>query len=377
MIVGVPKEIKDDEYRVSLVPAGVERLTCTGHRVLVEESAGCGSSISDSDYTSAGAEVVKSAEAVYDAADMIVKVKDPIPPEYSLIRSGQVVFTYFHFAASLELTEAMVRSGAVCVAYETVRLPDGSLPLLTPMSEVAGRMAAQEGAKYLEKPTEGRGVLLAGVPGVSPAKVVILGGGVVGSNAARIAAGMGANVTIMDINLDRLRYLNEVMPANVTTLHSDSYTVRREIADAELVIGAVLRCGGKAPVVVTRDMLKLMKPRAVMVDVAVDQGGCFETTRPTTHGNPTYTIDGVLHYCVANMPGAVPVTSTHALTNATFPYVLCIANTGYEEAARTSPAIKAGLNIASGQVTLSEIADQYDLPYTPADDLLRLQAAAN
>lgn len=370
MIVGTPKEIKADEYRVALVPAGVERLTKAGHNVLIERSAGLGTGIPDDEYEGAGAEIVESPEEIYERADLIVKVKEPLPQEYSLIRPGQIVFTYFHFAASEELTRAMMESGAVCVAYETIQTPDGLLPLLTPMSEVAGRMAIQEGAKYLERPMEGRGILLAGVPGVPPARVVILGGGVVGANAAKIAAGIGANVTILDINLDRLRYLDDVMPKNVTTLYSNAYTIRDSLREADLLIGAVLVRGARAPVLVTRDMLKLMKPGAVIVDVAVDQGGCIETIRPTTHHDPVYIVDGIVHYGVANMPGAVAGTSTYALTNETLPYVLRIAERGYPEAMIADDTLKAGLNIVSGKVVLKEIADQYGLPHTQVEEIL-------
>lgn len=361
MIVGVPKEIKDNEYRVAHTPAGAHQLCKAGHTVLIEKSAGIGSGITDEAYCESGAEIENSAEAIYERSELIVKVKEPLERERPRIRPGQIVFTYFHFAASRELTEAMIASGAACIAYETVKLPDGSLPLLTPMSEVAGRMAVQEGAKYLERPMEGRGILLSGVAGVLPANVVILGGGIVGANAARIAAGIGANVTVMDINLDRLRYLEDVMPANVTTLHSNPHTIREKLAEADLVIGAVLLVGAKAPVLVTREMLKLMKRGAVIVDVAVDQGGCFETTRPTTHRKPTYVVDGVVHYCVSNMPGAVAGTSTHALTNATFPYVQQLADKGLERAVTENRALWSGLNIAFGKLFVREIAEQFEL----------------
>jgi len=371
MIVGTPREIKDGEYRVALVPAGVEQLRKAGHEVLIERSAGTGTGISDEQCGEAGAEIVETAEEVYRRADMIVKVKEPLPQEYPLIRPGQIVFTYFHFAASEELTRAMIKSGAVCVAYETVELPDGSLPLLAPMSEVAGRMAVQQGAKHLERPMQGRGILLGGVPGVAPAHVVILGGGVVGSNAARVAAGMGADVTVLDINLERLRYLDDVMSRNVTTLYSNVYTIREKLKEADLLIGAVLVRGARAPVLVTRDMLKLMKPGAVIVDVAVDQGGCVETIHPTTHSDPTYVVEGVVHYAVANMPGAVPVTSTYALTNETLPYVLQLANDGYPRAVLSNPALEAGLSIVEGRVVMGAIAEQYGLPRTPVEEVLR------
>ncbi|MBP6965058.1 MAG: alanine dehydrogenase [Armatimonadetes bacterium] len=370
MIVGTPREIKDNEYRVGLVPAGVELLAKAGHTVLIERSAGVGTGISDEEYRHAGAEIVGGAEEVYSRSDMIVKVKEPLPPEYPLIRRGQMVFTFFHFAASEQLTRAMIEAGGICVAYETIQLADGSLPLLTPMSEVAGRMAVQEGAEYLERPMRGRGILLAGVPGVSPANVLILGGGVVGANAAKIAAGMGANVTIMDVNLERLRYLDDVMPKNVTTLFSDSYSICDRIREADLLIGAVLLKGARAPVLVTQEMLKLMKPGAVIVDVAVDQGGCIETIRPTTHSEPTYIVEGVVHYAVANMPGAVPVTSTYALTNETLPYVLRLANEGFPGAFRADPALREGLNVVGGKVILRELTDQFGLPATCAEEVL-------
>ncbi len=370
MIVGIPKEIKEREYRVSVVPAIVASLVKEGHRVIVETGAGRGSGIENDDYKHAGAEIVCSAEEVFGEADMIVKVKEPLPPEYSLIREGQVVFTYFHFAASEELTRAMVAAKSICIAYETIEENDGSLPLLIPMSEVAGRMAIQEGAKYLERPMEGRGILLGGVPGVDPGNVAILGGGVSGASAARVAAGLGAQVVVLDINLDRLRYLSDVMPANVTTLMSNSYNVRAALRNADLVVGAVLRPGAKTPVLVTRDMLKLMKPRAVVVDVAVDQGGCFETTRPTTHSKPVYMEEGIVHYCVTNMPGAVAGTSTYALTNATGTYVLQLANKGWQQALRESAPLRRGLNVAYGKVTLESIAEQFGYEFTEASSVI-------
>jgi alanine dehydrogenase len=371
MIVGVPKEIKESEYRVAVVPGGIEQLVHDGHTVLVEASAGAGTGISDSSYRESGAQVAGSAAEVYSGADMIVKVKEPLPPEYGLIREGQIVFTYFHFAANEGLTHAMIESGAVCMAYETIQLADLSLPLLIPMSEVAGRMAVQEGAKYLERPMEGRGILLAGVPGVPPANIVILGAGIVGMNAAKIASGIGANVTVMDINLERLRYLDDVMPKNVTTHYSNSYNIREQLGLADLLVGAVLVRGAKTPILVTRDMLKLMKPGAVVVDVAVDQGGCIETIHPTTHSHPTYIVDGILHYGVANMPGAVAGTSTFALTNATLPYARKLAALGFPDALKKDSVLKSGLNIAKGRVALKEIADQYELPCVPADNLLQ------
>jgi len=370
MIVGVPKEIKPSEYRVAIVPAIVEQLVDSGNEVIVETDAGRGSGVSDEDYVEAGARIVPNAADVWANADMVVKVKEPLPAEYPMIRSGQVIFTYFHFAASRELTDAMVESGAVCIAYETIEESDGSLPLLIPMSEVAGRMAIQEGAKYLERPMEGRGILLGGVPGVAPASVVVIGGGVAGSNAAKTAAGLGANVTVLDINLDRLRYLDDVMPSNVTTLMSNSYNIRAAIKDADLVVGAVLRHGARTPVLVTREMLRLMKPRAVIVDVAVDQGGTFETTKPTTHTDPIYIEEGVVHYCVANMPGAVAGTSTYALTNATGRYINQLASLGWKQAVRENPAILKGLNIAFGKIYLSEIAGLFGYETASYQDIL-------
>lgn len=362
MIIGVPKEIKSNENRVALTPAGALELTKRGHEVYVQATAGIGSGFSDEDYTKAGAKLLPTIEEVYQIAEMIIKVKEPIESEYQLIKKDQLLFTYFHFASYEPLTQAMIASGAVCLAYETVELPDGSLPLLIPMSEVAGRMAVQEGAKYLEKPVKGRGVLLGGVPGVPPGKVMVLGGGIVGTQAAKMAAGLGAQVTILDINLPRLRYLSEVMPANVTTLFSNEYNVRQLITDHDLIIGAVLIPGTKAPKLITRDMLRTMRPGTVMVDVAVDQGGCFETTTPTTHDNPTYIIDDVVHYCVANMPGAVPATSTLALTNATLPYAIQLANQGWEKACANNAALHQGLNIVKGQVVYAGVAEAFNLP---------------
>lgn len=370
MIVGVPKEIKEDEYRVALVPAGAEALVEAGHRVLVEAGAGLGTGIEDAEYRNAGAEVVSRAEEIFAQAALIVKVKEPLPSEYPLLQPGQILFTYFHFAASEELTRAMIASKTICLAYETLQLSDGTLPLLTPMSEVAGRMAIQEGAKYLERPMEGRGILLAGVPGVPPANVLILGGGVVGLNAAKIAAGFGANVFVLDINLERLRYLDDVMPPNVTTVFSNRTNIRHLLPDADLVIGGVLKRGAKAPILVTREMLATMKRGAVVVDVAVDQGGCLETTRPTTHSHPTYIEEGVVHYCVTNMPGAVAGTSTYALTNETLPYVRLLADLGWQEASRQHEPLRKGLNIVDGKVCFPDIAEQYGLPYTPVEDLL-------
>jgi len=370
MIVGVPREIKPDEYRVAMVPAGVEVLTESGHTVLMETGAGLGTGIADEEYTAAGARTVPSAARIYEQSEMIVKVKEPLPEEYKLIRPGQVVFTYFHFAASEELTRAMVASGAVCIAYETIQLPDGTLPLLTPMSEVAGRMAVQEGAKYLERPMEGRGILLSGVPGVPPAKVVIIGGGVVGTNAAKVAAGFGADVTVLDVNVERLRYLDDIMPHNVNTLFSNRLNIRQALRDADLVIGSVLRRGARAPVLVTREMLRSMRKGSVIVDVAVDQGGCIETSRPTTHGHPTFIEEGVVHYCVANMPGAVAGTSTYALTNETLQYVRRLAHDGWKKAATEHTPLRLGLNIVEGKTVFPDIAEQFGLPLTPVEEVL-------
>lgn len=370
MIIGVPREIKPNENRVGVVPSGVELLVKNGHTVLVETNAGSGSGFQDDDYVRAGARIVGAPTDVYGEAEMIVKVKEPIQPEYPLIRPGQVLFTYFHFAASRELTEAIIRSGAVAIAYETVQRADRSLPLLIPMSEVAGRMAPQEGAKYLEKTMGGRGVLLGGIPGTRPADVVILGGGIVGTNAAKIAAGFGARVTIFDRDLYRLRYLDDVMARNVQTMMSTPHAVREAVRNADLVIGAVLIPGAKAPYLVTRDMLPTMREGSVIVDVSVDQGGCIETTRPTTHADPTYVIDGVVHYCVANMPGAVPFTSTIGLTNATLPYMLQLADLGYREALRQNAELRPGLNIMDGEVTYEGVAEAFGLEYTPTDSVL-------
>ncbi|MDI6760982.1 MAG: alanine dehydrogenase [Candidatus Brocadiaceae bacterium] len=363
MIVGIPKEIKIDEYRVALVPVGAEELVKHGHRVLVEEGAGSGSGIADEEYVKAGAELVEGMEAVYKRADMVVKVKEPLLEEYSHLRENQIIFTFFHFAASKTLTEVLISSRAVALAYETIRDERGGHPLLTPMSEVAGRMSIQEGAKYLEKPMEGRGILLGGVPGVTPAEVVVIGGGVVGTNAAKVAAGLGARVTIMDINLDRLRYLDDIMPENVITLMSNIQNIREKVREADLLIGAVLIEGAKTPVLITRKMISTMKPGAVVVDVSIDQGGCVETSRPTTHSNPIYKVDEVIHYCVTNMPGAVGRTSTYALTNASLPCVLEVADKGYEGAARENPAISNGLNIVRGKVTNKAVAEVFGLKY--------------
>jgi alanine dehydrogenase len=364
MIVGVPKEIKRDEYRVSLLPVGVEELTRAGHRVLVESGAGLGSGISDQEYVKSGAEMVGTAKEVFQRSDMIIKVKEPQPVEVAMVRRGQIMFTYFHLAADKALTESLAASGVIAVAYETLSDEHGRLPLLTPMSEVAGRMSIQEGAKYLERPQMGRGILLAGVPGVEPANITILGGGVVGANAARIAAGFRANVSLLDINLDRLRYLDEIMPPNVTVLFSDRHTVREQLRLADLVIGAVLVPGAKAPCLIGREDLKLMKPGSVIIDVAVDQGGCVATTKPTTHSDPTYVIDDVLHYCVANMPGAVGRTSTFALCNATLPWAIQIANRGIQAAASTLPPVARAINVYEGEVTNLAVAETFGMKFS-------------
>lgn len=359
MIVGIPKEIKNNENRVSLTPAGARELVQRGHTVYVQHTAGINSGFSDEDYEKAGARILPAIEDVYAIAEMIIKVKEPIECEYSLVRKGQLVFTYFHFACDKELTEAMMRSGAVCLAYETVTDKQGRLPLLIPMSEVAGRMSTQEGARFLEKPQGGRGILLGGVPGVKPARVLVLGGGIVGTNAALMAAGLGADVTICDISLPRLRQLSEFMPKNVKTLFSSTHNIEQELPATDLVIGAVLIPGAKAPHLITRPMLKLMKKGTVLVDVAIDQGGCFETSHPTTHAEPTYEVDGIVHYCVANIPGAVPCTSTLALTNATLPYALKLADLGWEKACESDPGLKNGLNIVNGKVVFPAVAEAF------------------
>jgi len=370
MLIGVPKEIKTNENRIALVPAGAEALTQAGHTVFVEKGAGEGSGFTDEQYVAAGAQILDDVEEVWARAEMIMKVKEPIAVEYPRIRENQVLFTYFHFAADEALTRALIDSGAIANAYETVQLPSGELPLLTPMSEVAGRMAIQAGAKYLEKYYGGRGMLLGGVPGVAPANVVIIGGGVVGTNSAKMAAGFGARVTILDLSLDRLRYLSDVMPANVEMIYSNRHNLLERLETADLLVGAVLLPGAKAPKLVLREDLKLMKKGAVIVDVAVDQGGCVETIRPTTHENPIYEIDGVIHYGVANMPGGVPRTSTLALTNATFPYALRLANLGWQEACRRDRALALGLNVVNGKVTYPGVAEAFGLDYTPVDDVL-------
>lgn len=370
MVIGVPKEIKNNENRVALTPAGVTELRKHGHVVYVQVNAGEGSGFEDEEYIAAGAIMLPTIEDVYGIAEMIIKVKEPIAAEYDLIKEDQLLFTYFHFASSEELTQAMLAKGAVCLAYETVERPDRSLPLLVPMSEVAGRMAIQEGAKYLEKPLKGRGILLGGVPGVKPANVLILGGGIVGTQAAKMAAGLGAHVTIMDVSLARLRYLSDIMPPNVQTMMSNEYNIREMIKVCDLIVGAVLIPGAKAPHLITREMLKQMRPGTVLVDVAVDQGGCIETCHPTTHENPTYIIDDVVHYCVANMPGAVPYTSTLALTNATLPYALQLANKGWQQACRDNTDLKLGLNVVDGKVVYKGVADAFGLPLTPVSTIL-------
>ncbi len=368
MIVGVPREIKADEYRVGMLPVGVEELTRRGHQVLVEAGAGLGSGLPDHDYLRQGCEMVSSAEEIFARADMIVKVKEPQPSEWPLIRERQIVFTYFHFAADRDLTEAILNTKCTAVAYETLADDAGRLPLLTPMSEVAGRMSIQEGAKYLERPQMGRGILLGGVPGVAPANITILGGGVVGANAAKIAAGFNANVSILDINMDRLRYLADVMPPNVDVLFSDRHTVREQIALADLVVGAVLIPGAKAPRLIERDDLKTMKHGSVIIDVAIDQGGCIETSKPTSHAEPTYVVDGVVHYCVTNMPGAVGRTSTYALCNVTLPWVIQIAEHGIGTAAQQLPPVARAINMHAGETTNRAVAETFDLPFSERFD---------
>lgn len=363
MKIGIPKEIKNNENRVGMTPAGVSELVKHGHTVYVQATAGVGSGFSDGMYTEVGAQILPCIEDVYAKSDMIIKVKEPIAPEYALVREGQLVFTYFHFACSRELTEAMVKSGGVCLAYETVQLSDGSLPLLTPMSEVAGRMATINGAYYLQKTKGGKGKLICGVPGVKPAKVVVIGGGIVGQAAARVAAGMGADVVIADISLPLLHELDINMPANVSTVYSSHDTICKEIKDADIVVGAVLVPGDKAPKLITRDMLKLMEPGSVLVDVAIDQGGCFETSHPTTHSEPVYDVDGIIHYAVANIPGAVPNTSTTALTNATLKYAVALAGKGWRKACADDAALTKGLNIVHGKVVYKAVADVFDMPY--------------
>ena len=370
MKIGVPKEIKTNENRIALVPAGAEAMAAAGHQVLIERGAGEGSGFPDEVYAGVGATIVAEAAGVWSGADMIMKVKEPIDREWRHMKSGQTIFTYFHFAADEKLTRAHLASGATCIAYETVELPSRELPLLTPMSEVAGRMAVQEGAKYLEKLYGGRGVLLGGVPGVAPAKVVILGGGIVGINAAKMAAGLGASVTVLDISLERLRYLSDVMPANVQLIHSNRHNILEQIASADLVIGGVLIPGAKAPKLIRREDLRTMRPGSVIVDVAIDQGGCVETIKATTHENPTYVVDGVIHYGVANMPGGVPRTSTLALTNATLPYALQLANKGWKKAVTDNGALLKGVNVVAGQVTYPGVAEAFGMPYVGAETFL-------
>ena len=364
MKIGIPKEIKNNENRVGMTPAGVAELVRHGHEVFVQKTAGEGSGFADTDYVAAGATILPKIEDVYAIAEMIVKVKEPIEPEYPLVRKGQLLFTYFHFACDKALTEAMIKSGSVCLAYETVQTAEGALPLLIPMSEVAGRMATINGAYFLQKTKGGKGKLICGVPGVKPIKVLVLGGGIVGQAAARVAAGMGANVVIADISLPKLRELSVSMPPNVDTLYSSSHNIKKELPDTDLVIGSVLIPGDKAPHLITRDMLKLMEPGSVLVDVAIDQGGCFETSHPTTHSEPVYEVDGIIHYAVANIPGAVPNTSTTALTNATLKYALALADKGWQQACHDDEALRKGLNIVEGKVTYKAVADVFGLDYT-------------
>jgi alanine dehydrogenase len=370
MLIGVPKEIKNNENRVAVTPAGVAEFKKNGHTVYIQTQAGAGSGFSDEEYMNAGATILPNIEETYAIAEMICKVKEPISSEYQLIKENQLLFTYFHFASSEELTHAMIERKAICLAYETVEKTDRSLPLLVPMSEVAGRMAIQEGAKYLEKPMGGRGILLGGVAGVKPANVLVLGGGIVGTQAAKMAAGLGANVTIMDVSLPRLRYLEDVMPANVDTVMSNEYNIREAIKVSDLIVGAVLIPGAKAPHLITRAMLKDMRPGTVVVDVAVDQGGCIETCTPTTHENPTFEIDGIVHYCVANMPGAVPYTSTLALTNATLPYAIQLANKGWKKACQDNEELAKGLNIIEGKIVYQGVSDAWGLSFTNVKNIL-------
>ncbi|MDX2177746.1 MAG: alanine dehydrogenase [Candidatus Sumerlaeia bacterium] len=370
MLIGVPKEIKDQEFRVAVVPAGVQELVARGHKVLVQSGAGDGIGIDDSAYERVGAAIAPRAREVWERADLIVKVKEPLESEWPMIRRGQVLFTYFHFASSRELTEAMLSTGAVCIAYETVTDVHGTLPLLTPMSEIAGRLSVQQGAKYLEKINGGRGTLLGGVPGVKPARVMILGGGIVGTNAAKIAAGMGAQVTILDVNLDRLRYLDDIMPANCMTLYSNEFNIQDQLPMVDVVIGAVLRTGARAPRLMKRDYLRLLPRGAVLVDVAIDQGGCFETSRPTTHSHPIYEEEGIIHYCVTNMPGAVARSSTFALTNATLPYLLKIVGSGFPGCCRNDLHLRNGLNMAFGKVVYPAVAEDFALPLHAVEEVL-------
>ena len=367
MKIGIPKEIKNNENRVGATPAGVKELVAHGHELFVQHTAGDGSGFHDEEYVAAGAKILPTIEDVYATADMIIKVKEPIEPEYKLIRKGQLLFTYFHFACDRPLLDAMLESGATCIAYETVTDRDHRLPLLIPMSEVAGRMSIQEGARFLEKPQGGRGVLLGGVPGVKPAKVLVLGAGVVGRNAALMAAGLGADVTITDINLNILRHCAETMPSNVKTLYSSRHNIEQELPTTDLVIGSVLVPGAKTPRLITRDMVPMLRPGSVMVDVAIDQGGCFETSHPTTHSEPTFVVDGVVQYAVANIPGAVPYTSTMALTNATLPYAVRLADLGWKEACRRDSGLADGVNVVDGKITFKAVAEAFDLPYTPRE----------
>ena len=370
MIIGVPKEIKNNESRVALTPAGAHEFIRRGHKVLVETLAGDGSGFPDEDYLAVGAKIVATSAEVWAKAEMIMKVKEPIAEEYAKCREDQLIFTYFHFASSEPLTHAMIKSGSICLAYETVETADRALPLLIPMSEVAGRMAIQEGARYLQKPVKGRGVLLGGVPGVAPGKVLILGGGIVGVQAAKMAAGLGAHVTILDVNLQRLRRINDIMPHHVVTEFSSEYNIRKLVQTHDLIVGAVLIPGAKAPKLVTKDMLKTMRPGTVIVDVAVDQGGCVETCVPTTHENPAFIVDDVVHYCVANMPGAVPCTSTIALPNSTLPYALQLADKGWKKACAENEELKKGLNVVKGDVVYEGVAQAFDLPYTEVEEVL-------
>lgn len=370
MIVGILKEIKSGEHRVSMTPAGVEIMKQHGHMILVEKDAGRGSGIRDSSYEKAGSEIADTSEEIYERADMVTHVKEPLPSEYALIKEDQIVFTYLHLAASLALTKALIKSHSINIAYETIQKDDGSLPLLTPMSEVAGRMAVLQGAKYLERAFGGEGILLGGVPGIDPGTVLIIGGGVVGTNAAKVACGLGAKVYLLDPSLERLRYLSDIMPKNCFLMMSSPSTIRNLVKIADLVVGAALITGAKAPNLISRAMLQTMKKGAVLVDVAIDQGGCFETSKPTTHSNPIYNLDGVVHYCVSNMPGAFSKTSTLALTNATIPYALEIANKGWKKALRENPEIRLGANVVKGKVTYKAVAEAFDLDFVSIDSLL-------
>lgn len=370
MIIGIPKEIKNNENRVAITPPGVKAFCQAGHQVIIQKSAGLGSGIEDKEYNEAGAAIIETAKEVFEKAEMIMKVKEPLISEYDLLRAGQILFTYFHFASSLELTEAMMKRKVICITYETVQTDDGGLPLLAPMSEVAGKMAAQVAAYYLAAPYGGRGVLMGGVPGVSPAKVVVVGGGTVGTNAAKVAAGMGANVTLFDININRLKYLDDVLPKNITLLMSNQHNIEEEIKDADAVIGAVLIPGTKAPKLVTEEMIKKMKANSVIVDVAIDQGGCIATSKPTSHSDPVFKLHDVLHYCVTNMPGAFSRTSTFALTNATLPYGLEIANKGYKKAVKGNKALAKGLNVIDGKVTYKPVAKVFNLKYYPVEEVI-------